>query len=170
MISRDGQFQNRKRLYRGVGLGVGLLFFRCGLYTFSGSTLPSDIRTVAVPLFENQTPEFGIEQQITDLLIQAITRDATLKIASPRNADSRIAATLLRIEDRAGQYDQTEQASDFRIVITVKIAFEDIRKRKILWEETITQWGAYSANRDDGIGQAVEKLSADILNRTVSGW
>lgn len=143
---------------------------RCGVYSFSGSTLPPDIRTVFVPLFENKTPEFGIDQQITDLLVSAITRDNTLKIAGSRDADARLVGSILRVEDRAGQYDQQERASDFRITITVQVAFEDVRKRKNLWEETLSQWGSYTGSRDDGIRQAVEKLSADIINRTVSGW
>lgn len=147
-----------------------LFFLKCGIYSFSGSNLPPDIKTVAIPLFENKTPEFGMDQEITDLLISAITRDNTLKIAGLRQADARLLGSILRVEDRAGQYDQNEQASDFRITITVRIAFEDIKKRRNLWEETLSQWGSYSADRKDGIRQAVEKLSTDILNRTVSGW
>jgi hypothetical protein len=147
-----------------------LLSARCGIYSFSGSTLPPDIKTVFIPLFENKTPEFGIDQRITDLLIAAITKDNTLKIAGARNADARVAGTLLQVEDRAGQYDQNEQASDYRITMTVRVTFEDVKKKKTLWDETLTQWGRYSTNRDDGIREAVEKLSADIVNRTVSGW
>lgn len=153
-----------------VGFAFILLFGRCGIYSFSGSALPPNIRTVFIPLFENKTPEFGIDQQITDLLISAITRDNTLKIAGSRDADARLAGSILQVEDRAGQYDQNEQASDYRITITVRVAFEVVKKRSSLWEETLTQWGTYSSDRNDGIRQAVEKLSADILNRTVSGW
>jgi hypothetical protein len=154
-----------------IGLFLcGLLLIRCGFYSFSGSTLPPDVRTVFIPLFENKTPEFGIDQRITDLLVSAITKDNTLKIAGARTADARVAGTLMQVEDRAGQYDQNEQASDFRITITVQVLFEDVKKKKTLWDETLTQWGRYTTNRDDGIREAVEKLSTDILNRTVSGW
>lgn len=147
-----------------------LLFWGCGIYSFSGSSLPSHIRTVAIPLFEDKTAEFGIDQQLTDILIDAITQDNTLKIAGPRSADSILKGTILRVEDSAGQYDQDEIASDFRVTITCKVIFEDVKKRKTLWEETYSRWGSYNDDRNEGIEEAMEKLSTDILNRTVSGW
>lgn len=142
----------------------------CGIYSFSGSTLPSHIKTVAVPLFEDKTTEFGIDQKFTDGLIDAIIEDNTLKIADPRSADALVRGEILRIEDRAGQYNEQEAASDYRVTITAKVAFEDVKKRQILWEETWTQWGSYTDDREAGIDEAVKKLSTEILNRTVSGW
>ncbi len=142
----------------------------CGIYSFSGSTLPSHIKTVAVPLFEDKTTEFGIDQKFTDGLINAIIEDNTLKIADPRSADALVRGEILRVEDRAGQYNAQETASDYRVTISIKVAFEDVKKRKILWEETWTDWGSYSDDREAGIDEAIKKLSTEILNRTVSGW
>jgi hypothetical protein len=142
----------------------------CGIYSFSGSTLPSHIKTVAVPLFEDKTTEFGIDQKFTDGLINAIIEDNTLKIADPRSADALVRGEILRVEDRAGQYNAQETASDYRVTISIKVAFEDVKKRKVLWEETWTDWGSYSNDREEGIDEAIKKLSTEILNRTVSGW
>ena len=142
----------------------------CGIYSFSGSTLPPHIKTVAVPLFEDKTTEFGIDQKFTDGLIDAIIEDNTLKIADPRSADALVRGEILRVEDRAGQYNSNETASDYRVTISIKVAFEDVKKRKILWEETWTDWGSYSNDREEGIDEAIKKLSTEILNRTVSGW
>lgn len=145
----------------------------CGVYSFSGSTLPSHIKTVAVPLFVDQTAEFGIDQKITDGIITAITQDNSLKIAGQRQADALIKGSILRITDSADAYDKNETASDFRLTIEIKVAFEDVKKRKTLWEETWSQWGRYdqsATTRDDAIAEAVDKLAAEIINRSVSGW
>ena len=150
--------------------GTMLFFIKCGSYSFSGSTIPSHIRTVAVPLFQDASAEFGIDQQITDALINALTQDNTLKIASQRSADAMLQGNITSVTDRAGQYDATETATDFRITITVTVAFEDVKKRKVLWEETFSQWGTYTDDREEGILEAVDKLTTEIINRTVSGW
>jgi len=149
---------------------LSLLTFKCGIYSFSGSTISTHIKTVAVPLFEDNTPEFDVDQQITDAIIDAINQDNTLKIANVRNCDSIINGTILRITDSAGQYDSNENASSFRVTITIHISFEDVKKNKTIWEDTLSNWGSYSENREDGIHEALEKLSTDIINRTVSGW
>jgi hypothetical protein len=142
----------------------------CGIYSFSGSTLPAHIKTVAVPLLENQTPEFGIDQQLTEALISAITKDNSLKISSSRSADSILKGTILSIRESAGAYDKNETASGFRVTITIKLSFEDIKKRKVLWEENWSHWGSYETDREEGIQEAIDKLTTDILNKTVSGW
>ncbi|MBN2028948.1 LptE family protein [bacterium] len=152
---------------------VSFLLWSCGPYSFSGSTLPSHIRTVAVPLFEDRTAEFGIDQKLTDRLIEAITSDNTLKIGNQRNADSILNGTIELIRDTAGEYNQGEVASDFRVTITVRVSFEDIQKQEVLWDETWMQFGVYDnveTDRDRGIDEALDKLTSDILNRTVSGW
>lgn len=149
---------------------IGLCLFRCGAYSFSGSTLPPHIKTVGIPLFEDRTTEFGIDQLLTDALIEEITDDNTLKIANPREADALLSGTILSVKDRTGQYDANETASDYRVTISVKVRFEDVKGRKILWEDTISQWGAYASDRSEGIEEALEKISTEILNRSVSGW
>jgi hypothetical protein len=149
---------------------ISLIMDSCGIYSFSGSTLPAHIKTVAVPLMENKTAEFGIDQQLTDALISAITQDNSLKIADNRSADSILEGTILTITERAGAYDLNEQASGFRVTLTIKVTYEDVKKKKTLWEENWSQWGDYEDDRNEGIKDATEKLTTDILNRMVSGW
>jgi hypothetical protein len=142
----------------------------CGIYSFSGSNLPANIKTVSVPFFQNQTTEFGVDQDLTNALIAAINRDNTLKIGNPRSSDSELLGTVLSFDERAGQYDRQETASNFRISITIRVRFEDVKKKEAIWEETWTQWGEYESNRNDGVSQAVEKLITEVMNRLVSGW
>lgn len=161
------------RVLLGLISGMALTAVGCGIYSFSGSTIPGHIKTVSVPLFEDATAEFGVDQEITDALIEAITKDNTLKIAGVRNSDSILRGKISSITDRAGQYDGNETASDFRITVTVQVVFEDVEKHTSMWEETFSQYGEYDnqdTRRDDGITKAIDKLTTEIINRTVSGW
>ncbi|RKY83165.1 hypothetical protein DRP98_07780, partial [candidate division KSB1 bacterium] len=76
------------QIFETVGMILLLLLGGCAYYSFSGNTLPSYIKTVAIPLFEDQTSEFGIKEKLTDALISEFTRDNTLKISSQDEADS----------------------------------------------------------------------------------
>jgi hypothetical protein len=146
------------------------VFIRCGAYSFSGATLPPHLKTVAVPLFDNRSPEYGVDQRITDAVIEAVTRDNTLKIADPSNADCQLRGTLTRLEDRAGQYDSNEEASTYRITITVQATFEDLHKKTVIWQNSFSAFGTYGTDRDAGITEAVDKLTTDIVNKMVSNW
>ncbi len=151
-----------------------LLLLSCGVYSFKGSLAPH-LKTVAVPLFENRTAEFGIAEELTDALIDEFTRDNSLKIADRSSADVLIEGVIVRVNDRAGAFDQRERVQDLKVYITVKIKCVDQVKRQVMWEERITQWGSYDPAggpdaRLDGIAEAIDKISQEVLNKTVSGW
>ena len=149
------------------------LFSACGFYSFKGS-LPPHLHTVAVPLFENRTAEFGISEQLTDLIIEKFTQDNSLKITDRNNADVVLEGAIVRISDRAGAFSPTERVEELKVYITVRVKCMDMVKRQVMWEERLTQWGAYEPGdpdaRLDGIAEAIDKISEEILNRTVSGW
>ncbi len=152
---------------------IGML--ACGPYSFSSSG-NTGLKTVAVPVFNDQTAEFGVKEQITNAIIAAFTRDNSLKIADRRTADALVNGTLLRVTEQAGAYTKTEQVQEIRVTVTVQIKFEDVKKRKVIWEESLTQFGTYapgdatSGDRESAIQQAVEKIATEVINKSVSGW
>ncbi|MFQ5772098.1 MAG: LptE family protein [bacterium] len=153
---------------------ISILQYSCGPYSFSSSGA-THIKTVAIPIFQDQTSEFGIKEKLTDAVINEFTRDNTLRITDRRHADSIIEGTIVLVQDRAGAFTSEEKVRDIQIFITVKVKFEDLKKRKIVWEEEITQWGTFNPDegpqsRDKGIDEAVAKITNDILNKSVSGW
>ena len=145
------------------------------MYSFSGSSIPSHINTIAVPLFEDQTSEFQIKEKLTDAVIEEITRDNSLKIADVNTADLVVYGKIMSILDQAYTYDENEQVESYRVFITVEIEVNDVKKVIVMWKERLRQWGEYSIDpaldaRQDGIQLALKKIAEDILNKTVSGW
>jgi hypothetical protein len=158
-----------------VGVFILLLFAACGPYSFSGSAFPH-IKTISVPLFQDNTAEFGVKEQLTNDLIQAFTRENSLKIADRRNADSVLNGTILAISDQAGSYTRDERVNEIQVHLLVEIKYEDLVKRKVVWEDKISQFGSYTpgtgekSTRNDAIAEAIAKIADEVLNRTVSGW
>ena len=156
-------------------LTAGVICGGCWYYSTSGSMLPSHIRTVAVPLFQNETTwEFGIKEQLTDAVIEAFTRDNTLRVEGERNADAIVRATITAIKEVPFTYDREERVQEYKMQIVLRIRFEDVKQRRTLWEEqSMEGWGTYSTADEEwqaGIDRAIEKLASDIVNKTVAGW
>ena len=161
------------RKFSGAVCIFGLLV-GCGPYSFSSSG-GSGIKTVAIPIFQDQTAEFGIKEKLTDEIVAQFTRDNTLRISDRRNADSLLEGTIIRVEDRAGTFTADEQVKDIQIFITARVRYQDLKKRKVIWEDEITQWGTFNPDegpeeREAGIDEAVAKIASEILNKSVSGW
>lgn len=160
-------------------LFAALAIAQCGTYSFSGSTLPSYLKTIAIPIFENRTTEFGIPEDLTDALIKKFTEDNSLKVVDRGRADSIIEGAIVNVREQAGAYNAKEQVKEIRIYVRVRAKFEDLEKNKVIWDEEITQWGTYNpdlplgqegSSRQDAIRGALEKITTDIFNKTIAGW
>ena len=73
-----GSVPDKNATVRIVIVSLLTLLSSCA-YSFS-SGLPSHIKNVAVPLFANETNEFGIAEEVTDRLVSALVRDGTLRV------------------------------------------------------------------------------------------
>jgi hypothetical protein len=160
---------------------LALLAISCGCaYGFSSSILPGHIKTVAVPLMENQSVRGGLSAALADSLVEAFIRNHTLTVVPERSADSVLDGTILEYRREPFTVDASENVQEYKVEIFVRAQFVDLRKNKVIWEEErISQWATYNFSEvggqpaeteEQGIGRALAKLTADFLNRTVEGW
>ncbi len=151
-----------------------LLCGGCSYYSVSGS-LPSHIKTVAVPLFENETVEIDIVEGITSEVIDAIIKDGNMKVVSEFQADAIVDGTIIDIIEEADTFSKDEQADQFKIRVFAEVQFFDRKKNNVIWEEKRMEgWARFDASdvssRELGIEEALEMLAKEIIDKTVSGW
>ena len=150
-----------------------LLASGCGVYSFSGSGL-SGIKTIAIPLFDNETQEYGLREALTEKIAERFVQDNTLKVVNERSADSILRGVVTRYARETHTFDEQENPKEYIARIWVKVIFEEKKDKKVVWQEDdLLGWGIYSAQdetEDMGKQRAVEKLAEDIVNKTVKGW
>lgn len=150
-----------------------LLVISCGVYTFSPSAL-GGIKTIAIPLFENQTLQGGIAEKLTDGLAAAFVSDNTLRVVPEGRSDSILRGSVVSYDREAYTYNEAEQVSEYIVTIVISAQFVDAKNDKVIWEDThMSNWGTYESAgeiEDQGQDRAIAKLVEDILNRTVKGW
>ncbi len=145
----------------------------CGVYSFSGSGL-SGIKTIAIPVFDNQTGEYGIRETLTEKIAERFVQDNTLKVVNEKIAESILQGVITKYEREAHTFDEQENIEEYIVRIWVKVTFEEKKNKKVIWkEDNLLGWGIYSAQdetEDLGKERAIEKLAEDIVNKTVKGW
>lgn len=147
-------------------------------YSFTGASLPADMKSIAIPIFEDLSGfgEAGLREKITDELRRKFTDDNTLKISDRKISDTILEGAILSVRDEPSVITGAERVSTRRITLSVKAIFTDMRSRKTIWEKNFSQWGDYDAtgggiaSRQTGFQTAIEKLTEDILIATVSDW
>lgn len=154
-------------------MGWALLVTGC-MYSFKGS-LPPHIKSIAIPLFENQTAEYRINETITDLLVQQFLEENILRVEDEETADSVLEGAVTRIDDSPYTYNEAEQVQDYRVSITLEITWYDAVKDENRLEKSFSGWGVYDAQqatttREDGIQEAIDKIADDIINTITANW
>jgi hypothetical protein len=157
-------------------LNFSFLIFLCGCaYSYTGSSVPKHLKTIAIPLFEDQSGfgEPGLKENFTKSLIDLFVNDNSLQIAERNTADSILEGSIVTVQDAPSVIAPGEQVSKRRVNITVHVVYQDLKLRKKVWEKDFSNWGEYSAGsetRTVALTQAVNKVTEDILIETVSGW
>ncbi|MGA7160018.1 MAG: LptE family protein [Bacteroidota bacterium] len=152
-----------------------LIFLSGCAYSFSGSSVPSHLKTIAIPLFEDQSGfgEPGLKENFTTSLINLFVNDNSLQMAERNTADSILEGTIISVQDVPQVITPGEQVTTRRVTINVHVTYQDLKLRKKVWEKDFSNWGEYSTSsetRTTALNQAVSKVTQDILIETVSGW
>ena len=151
-------------------------FVGCGVYTFSGSTLPSHLKTVDIPLFTNQSLQPGVAEDITAKLNSKVQEDNLLKPVS-QNSDATIIGKVLSYDNRPYTYGSKSvrnvDVSSYSVKISVEVEFLDNKKDKTIYKGVITEEGIYDfegETEEVGKKRAVEKIIDKIMQNSVQSW
>ena len=112
---------------------AALLGGGCG-YTVRG-TLPSHIKTVAVPIFRNHTPEPAIEGFITRAVVEAFSTNGRLKVVSSDQADAILDGDITGYTVSSIAFDKDARIRQYRLVVTLNLRMRDVRQNTVLFHQ-----------------------------------
>lgn len=161
-----------------AGLGAGA----CG-YALSGrgSFLPEYIKTLGIPMFGNTTPYPLIEQVFTQKVREEFqSRGSYTVVPADVGVDGIVRGAIAGISTQPVSLSDAQLASRYRFTVTVKVAFEDVKAQKTLWENPSLSFSdEYELARPGGgtldvsafIGNeraAYDRLATDFARSVVS--
>ena len=148
-------------------------------YTATG-VLPSHLKTVAIPVFANNTVEFRLADDVTDAITNAFIADRRLRIGRERDSDAVLRGTVLVYKNQVYGFTTQERATQYEILLVVQVEFRDQVKNRVIWKEdqlavrttynVVAVGGTPAQTETDGRAAVVQKLAEQIVNRTVQGW
>ena len=146
-------------------------------YSFTGSSVPAHLKTIAIPLFDDQSGsgEPGLRELLTNKLIARFRQDNSLEIADRTRADSMIEGLIAAMSTQPNVITSGETVSRNRVTIAAKAVYQDLKLKKKVYDKQYSEWGDYDISggpeqRQAAIDAALDKIAEDILLETVSGW
>jgi len=153
-------------------LGAG-----CGYHTAGhNTTIPQDVRTIAVPAFVNQTHTYKIEQMLTAAVAREITTRTHYHVIPDQaaGADATLHGTVLSAYTTPLTYDSTTgRAASALVVISLSVSLEDKDGKLLYRNPSYLFREQYEISRDPNSffeedTPALARLSRDFAQTLVS--
>lgn len=146
-------------------------------YSFTGASIPTDVKTFSVKTFQNYAPlaNPSLSQTFSEALKDVFISQTSLQML-PSNGDLQFEGSITgyTITPNAIQGDQT--AATNRLSITVDVKFTNTKDDKQSFEQSFTRYADFESSinlttiEDDLIKDINSQLTQDIFNRAVSNW
>ena len=148
----------------------------CGIYSFSGASIPAEAKTVSVDYFPNhaQLVDPLLSDNLTTALRDAMNSQTTLDLVESGGD--------LAFEGEITDYKTTpvaitgQTAALNRLTITVKVRFTNNIDDSKDFEQTFSRYEDYPSNQELSSVQSsltstiVEQLVEDIFNKALVNW
>jgi hypothetical protein len=176
---RYGIIPLRVRIGIKVGLAVGvcLLLASCGYKTGSHSTrLPTDVKTIAIPAFTNQTQSYRVEQVLTAAVVREFVTRTKFRVLPEisNDADAILRGTVVSATAAPLTFDSaTGRASTALVTVTMRMTLVD-RKGMVLYDNpNFTFREQYQVSREvssffEEDAPALDRLARDFARTLVS--
>lgn len=168
---KPGRASRHWKKFRAISPGFFLLIIGC--YSFSGTTLPSHLRTIRILPVANRTLEPDLADRVTRGLEDGFRRRSNLRRVN-ENGDAELVCTLTDYSHRplttAG-----DRVTTYRVDMMISVVFVDRVKDDTLFkDDRVPGFGQYSIEKgeteDTGQRLALENLVKVVLDNTVSAW
>jgi len=136
-----------------------------------GERLPPDIKTIAVPIFVNQSPTFRIEQKLAAAVSREFLERTKFQITpNTTGADAILQGTVKDVRKGVITYDLTTgRATSLQIQVMVDVKLEDLHSKKVVYANpTFVFREEYQVNEVTSQLFEEDQAALDRLSRDVA--
>ena len=159
-------------------LAAALLVSACGIYSFSGTSIQNDVKTVAIDFFEYRAEKVNptLSNDITEALRTRFRRMTRLEQVE-QDGDLEISGEITGYDVRPASVSAEEIATQNRLTISVRVNFTNRKYPEDDFEgKSFSAYADYDSNNSlDAVesslcSEIIDKLIEDIFNATVAQW
>jgi len=100
-----------------------------------GDRLPPDIKTLAIPIFVNESPRFRVEQRLAAAVTREFIARTRFRVTpNPADADAVLKGTVKEVRSGVLTFDlSTGRATSLQIQVTASVELVDLRSKKVVF-------------------------------------
>lgn len=157
---------------------AALMLSGCGIYSFSGTSIQPDVKTVTIELFEYKALKVNpsLSNDLTEEMRTRFRRMTSLEQVE-EDGDLTITGAITGYDVKASAISANDVAAQNRLTVSVSVSFTDrLHPEEDFTNKTFSAYSDYdSENSLDAVesslcAEIIDKLVEDIFNATVAQW
>ena len=148
-----------------------LLQVGCASYSFR-SSVPEEMRTLAVPVFENSSGFPELDASVTQAILREVQREGTFTISTMADASLVLHGKLVKSKAHPISHDRnySTRTSEYRYRLAVEFSLWERESGKMLIRDRTVEVDTTFATRGDmltGLRDAYPRLSKEVARSVV---
>jgi len=173
-------FQNFKKYF--LLFSISLISFSCGIYSFTGSSIPSGVETFQVNYFENtaggkpgSTVEPGLDRDFTIALQDLILNQTSLNLVN-EGGDIIYSGEIIEYSVTPMAATAEIKAAQNRLTMAVMLSYENVLNEDDNLEKRFSFYFDFPGNlqvfdvKDAALKDIFDRITQDIFNETLAKW
>ena len=161
---------------------LGLLTVSCGIYSFTGSSIPIGVETFQVDYFENtaggkpgSTIEPGLDRDFTIALQDLIVNQTSLNLVN-QGCDIIYSGEITEFSVTPMAATAEIKAAQNRLTMAVMVSYENVLNEEDNIEKRFSFYYDFPGNlqvydiKDSALEEIFERITQDIFNETLAKW
>ena len=159
-----------------------LILVSCGIYSFTGSSIPIGVETFQVNYFENtaggkpgSTIEPGLDRDFTIALQDLIVNQTSLNLVN-EGGDIIYGGEIVEYSVTPMAATAEIKAAQNRLTMAVMVKYENVSNEDDNLEKRFSFYYDFPGNlqvydiKDSALEEIFERITQDILNETLAKW
>ena len=160
-----------------VLIALALAAVSCGIYSFSGTNIQPDVKTITIPFVEYKALRVNpsLSNDLTEALQDKFRKLTTLEQVD-EDGDLELVCEVTGYDMKPQAVTANEVAAQNRLTVTVKIEFTNRKYPEDDVSQSFSAYEDYDSSNSLDAGEAglcesiIEKIVEDIFNATVAQW
>ena len=161
---------------------ISSISISCGIYSFTGSSIPVGVETFQVDYFENtaggkpgSTIEPGLDRDFTIALQDLIVNQTSLNLVN-EGGDMVYSGEIVEYSVTPMAATAEIKAAQNRLTMAVMVSYENVRNEEDNIEKRFSFYYDFPGNlqvydiRDSALEEIFERITQDIFNETLAKW
>ncbi|MEK6725110.1 MAG: LPS assembly lipoprotein LptE [Deltaproteobacteria bacterium] len=161
--------------FRFIALICALTLPACG-YHLAGtvSSLPPDVKKIAIPQFSNKTLRPDIENQFTNALLDEFAKGKKVEVVGESDADAVVKGIITSFENTPISYKGGDVIQEYRVTVRLEVSLTKKADESVIWKDkNISYFSEYKSDPDVAIAEAnrdaaVRKIAVDVARQLYS--